>query len=119
MAPKWIIGIITIYLAILLATTITNQANQFTTSTVADLQAMAQPSGTDLTSLGSGLSAGGDFSLVTNVWSYIKTFIQAAFLWSPSLWTGTWYWFYWFFCFPLCVSMVITIIFVLRGVRSG
>lgn len=119
MPPKWIIGVITIYLAILLATSIANQANQFTAGEVAKLQSMTLATGTDITNIGGVGTTGGDFSLITNVWTYIKTFIQAAFLWSPSLWTGNWLWFYYFFCLPICIAMVVSIVFVLRGVRSG
>lgn len=109
MANKWIIGVITIYMAILLATTIANQANQFTTETVTALTAMAQPTGSEMATNTSNIS------MISKVWSYVVVFFQAFFLWSPTLWSGSWIWFYYFFCLPITLSMVYGVVSMLRG----
>jgi hypothetical protein len=119
MATKWIIGLITIYFAILLCTTIANNANQFTSAEVARIQHLMQPIGTDITSITSTNIIGQGVSMITNVWSYVVVFLESLFLWSPSLWTGSWLWFYYFFCIPLCISIAMTVVFALRGVHSS
>lgn len=114
--------IIFLYIGCLLCGTIAEKSNQMTSARVAELQGLMQPTGTDQSALNS--DSGGSFitagaSLITNVWSYLKTFIQITFLWFPSLWSGSWLWFY--FCFPLelAIGMIISVVVMLRGVHSN
>jgi hypothetical protein len=108
-----------IYIAILFCTTVANQSSQFTTTEMARIQSMMQPTGTDITSFGTTSTIGAGYSMITNVWSYIVVFAETIFLWSPTLWSGNWYWFYLFVCVPLCIAMTIGIVQTLRGVNSG
>jgi hypothetical protein len=93
--------------------------NMFGTAEVQTITSMMQPAGTDVSSLQGPFSISGFYSLVTNVWEYIKIVIQAIFLYFPDLWTGNWIWFYFVVCLPISIAMIVSLVMVLRGTASS
>jgi hypothetical protein len=108
---SWIIFIALAYIGIFYFAGVAEYANLLNTQTVANLQALAQPHGSNWL-----LQA---VAQITEVWTYIKIFIQMVFLWNGTLWSGSWLWFYYFVCIPICIGVVMSIVFILRGVHSS
>lgn len=117
MKTSWTIGLVFFYIALLLLTSVVNQASQFTVTEVARLQGFMQPTGTDVASSSTSIPAA--LNMITNVWTYIVVYIEMIFLWSPTLWSGTWIWMYYFICLPVCIGNIISIVYIMRGVANG
>jgi hypothetical protein len=67
-------------------------------------------------------SAGSTSSLTTifiQVGTYLTTFVNAIFLYSPTVFAGNWFWVWQFICFPISVSFVIVILTIVRGVHAS
>jgi hypothetical protein len=108
---SWIIFIAFAYIAIYYFAGVAEYANLMNAQTVANLQALGQPHGSNWL-----LQA---VAQITEVWTYIKIFIQMLFLWNGTLWTGYWLYFYFAVCLPICIGVVMSIVFILRGVHSS
>ena len=111
MKTSWIIFIIFAYIGIFYFAGVAEYANLMNATQVAHLQSLAQPEGTNWV-----LQA---VSQITKVWNSMMVFIQMVFLWNGTLWTGAWLWFYYFVCLPICIGVVMSIVFILRGVHSS
>ena len=111
MKTSWIIFIVLVYIAIFYFAGVAEYANQMNATTVASLQSLGQPEGTNWVLQG--------VSQIVRVWDYIKVFIQMLFLWNGTLWTGYWLYFYFAVCLPICIGVVMSILFILRGVHSS
>jgi hypothetical protein len=57
-------------------------------------------------------------SLIVDVWTYMKIFIDMLFLY-PDYWTGYWIWFYAVVCMPVMVGVVFGIVTIMRGVSNA
>lgn len=120
MKTSWFIGLMMLYITLYILSSIAAQSNMVTATQISAIQGFMQPVGTDMSSASTsttGISAA--FVLITNVWSYLRPIIEAIFLWNASLWTGNWIWFYYCVCMPISVGMIVSIVFVLRGVANG
>lgn len=97
------------YIGILYFTGIMELSNLLSTAEAARLQALGQPTGTDFNLV----------SFIIQVWAYMKPFIQAIFLYNPTIWSGYWIWFYYIVCIPIMVGLVFSIVSIMRGVGSS
>lgn len=111
MKTSWIIFIGMVYLAILYFSGIMEQTNNINSSVASNFMALNTPSGTNFM----GVLA----TDIVNVWNYLLHFFPMLFLWNPSIWTGYWLYFYYIFCIPICIGMVMSIVFILRGVHNS
>lgn len=111
MKTSWIIFIILVYIAIFYFAGVAEYANQMNAATVAHIQSLGQPEGTNWVLQG--------VSQINKVWDYMMVFIQMVFLWNGTLWTGVWLYFYFVVCLPICIGVVMSIVFILRGVHSS
>jgi len=119
MKTSWIIGIVSLWFVLWILSSIAAQANLITSTQVGQVQTLAQPTGTDVSTFGGSTTIGQAYSLITNVWAYIFGFLQMLFLWFPTLWVGTWLWFYYVVCLPISIALIISIVFIFRGVHSA
>ena len=119
MKTSWFIGLISLWFVMMILSGIAEQSNLVTSTVVESVQGLVQPEGTDVGSISTGAGTSAAYSIVTSVFSYLGPFFQMVFLWHPTLWTGSWFYFYLVFCLPIAVAMVISIVFVFRGVNSG
>jgi hypothetical protein len=116
---SWIIGIMSLYMVCLVVCSIIEQTNLVTSASVASLQGMMQPEGSDVSNLLQNVPVlSGAVSLITMVWSYLKPVIEAIFLYFPDLWNGPWLWFYFIFILPISIGFVVSVVFILRGVPN-
>ena len=111
MKTSWLIFMIFTYIAIFYFAGVAEYANLMNALTMHNLQALAQPTGTNWFLQG--------VSQINALWDFFVNLIKMLFLWNGTLWTGYWYYFYLFFCLPLCVGIVISLVFILRGVHSS
>ena len=111
-------AVMTIYMVMQLFISVAEEGNSVDATKIEQVQGLLQPAGTDVSALENIPLLGGAYSLITNVWDYCKGVIEIIFLWSPSLWSGNWYWFWLLFCLPVAVGMVASLVFILRGVPS-
>jgi hypothetical protein len=116
---SWIIGIMSLWVVCYILCSVIEESNLFTSAQTSTVQGFMQPTGTDITTIDNMSSIGQAISLITNVWSYIKPFIQAVFLYFPDLWNGAWLWFYYIVIMPISVAMIVSIVFIFRGVHSA
>jgi hypothetical protein len=108
---SWIIFIALAYIAIFYFAGVAEYANQVNATVAANLQSLGQPTGTNWLLQ--------QVAQISEVWNYIKVFIQMVFLWNGTLWAGSWLWFYYAVCLPICIGVVMSIVFILRGVHSS
>jgi hypothetical protein len=99
------------YIAIHYFAGVAEYSNLMNAQTVASIQALAQPTGTNWILQG--------VSQISAAWDFFSNFIKMLLLWNGTLWVGSWLWFYYFVCLPICAGVVISIVFVLRGVHSS
>lgn len=119
MKTSWIIGIVSLWVVCYILCSVIENTNLFTSEQTGMIQSMLQPEGTEITSIENASSIGQAYSLITNVWSYLISVIKVIFLWFPDLWSGNWIWFYYCFIAPLSIGLIVSIVFILRGVQSG
>jgi hypothetical protein len=110
MKTSWIIFIAMIYAAIFYFSGVAEYTNNLDSSVMLRMQNLGQPTGTNF---GVGLT-----SQIVLVWDYMVNFIKMVFLWNPTLWSGSWYYFYVFVCLPVCIGVVFSIVTIMRGVHS-
>ncbi len=103
------------YIVMQLLITVAEQGNAFTGAKVEEMQEMLQPTGSDVNTFDNLPIVGG----ITKAWDYFKRFIEIVFLWSPTMWSGNWVWFWWVFCFPIACGMIASVVSMIRGVSSG
>ena len=111
MKTSWIIFILMVYIGIFYFAGVAENASLINAQTAAQLQSLGQPTGTNWLVQ--------QVSQISQVWTYIQTFIQMIFLWNGTIWTGSWLWFYYMVCLPICGGVVMSIVFILRGVHSS
>ena len=100
-----------VYIAIQYFSSVAEYANNVNGTVAAQIQTLQTPTGTNFFS---ALASGIKF-----VWDYLTVVIKWIFLWNPTLWSGNWLWFYYFVCMPICISLIISIVFILRGVHNS
>lgn len=86
---------------------IAEQRNMLDATSIANIQNLVQPTGTNFFETAS--------AFVVNVWTYMVGFIKMVFLWYPTVWTGYWLWFYYIVCFPIAIGVVFGIVTIMRG----
>jgi hypothetical protein len=59
------------------------------------------------------------WAVIVGVASYIALFFQIIFLWCPTVFSSYGMWFWWYICLPVDIGMVLSIIFIVRGVHSS
>ena len=111
MKTSWLIFMIFAYIAIFYFAGVAEYANLMNATTVANIQALAQPTGTNWLLQG--------ISQISAAWDFFVNLIKMLFLWNGTLWVGSWLWFYYFVCLPLCAGIVLSLVFILRGVHSS
>ena len=57
-------------------------------------------------------------TILVNIGSFFVALVKAFFLYSPTVFAGTWLWFWEFVCFPISISFIVVIATILRGVHS-
>ncbi len=119
MKTSWIIGIMMLWVVCYLLCSVIEGTNLFGSAQTGTIQGMMQPAGTDVSSFEDTSAIGQAYSLITNVWSYIKPVIQAIFLFFPDLWNGVWLWFYYIVIMPISVGLIVSLVFIFRGVHSA
>ena len=110
MRTGWIVGIVMIYIAMAYFGITAEMGSSLGASPLATIDTLMKP---EFTNFEVGLS-----TLITNVGTYILAFLQIVFLWFPTLWSGTWIWFYFFVILPMVVGMTLGLVMVMRGVGS-
>ena len=113
MKTSYFIYAITLWLVCLLFCSVAEQQNLIGSTQMGQLQTLIQPIIAENSSLISAV-----FAYVTNAGEYVKTIINILFLYFPTLWTGTWLWFWVILLLPVSCSMVITLVLALRGTSS-
>jgi hypothetical protein len=58
-------------------------------------------------------------TIFTGIRDGMLGFIKLLFLYDPSVWAGGWIWVWVFVCLPLGIGMMLSLIFIIRGVGSG
>lgn len=114
MKHSWVWGVIAFYLLILGIEMMVTGGSAFSSTGQSNLEAMMSPTLTNQSGVVAAV-----WSTATQVASYFITFIQAIFLWSPSIFTGYLVWLWVYICLPTTITMIIGIIIVLRGGSSG
>lgn len=110
MKSSWLAGIVLLYVGLLFLSMVAENNSAIGASDINLFNGILNPQGTDFSN---PLVA--TYSLMTDVWQYVKLFIQIVFLWFPDLWTGSWIWFYYFVAFPISAMMIFSFISLLRG----
>ena len=111
MKTSWIIFIILVYATIFYFAGVAEYNSLITPSFAANAQALGNLQGTDWLTQG--------VSEVVAAWDTIKNFIPMIFLWNGTLWVGSWLYFYYFVCLPICGGMGLSLLFILRGVHNS
>lgn len=111
MKTAWLIFMVFAYIAIFYFAGVAEYKNLMDAQTVANIQALTQPSGTNW--LIQGLSQ------LNAAWDFFVNFIKMVLLWNGTLWVGSWLWFYYCVCLPICAGIVISLAFILRGVHAS
>jgi len=119
MKQSWVIAVVTLYVVFHLLGSVAEGSLSITSSQVSQAQGLMQPIMTDVSPLNSIPVIGLAVSLITNIGSYFISFMMMVFLWYPTLWSGTWMWFYWLFVMPVSIGMIMAIVTMLRGSQSG
>jgi hypothetical protein len=58
----------------------------------------------------------GSANFIPKLVEYIQVFMSVLLLWSPTIFSGYYLWVWWIVCFPVCVSMIVGVIMLIRGV---
>ncbi len=114
MKTSWIIGALMFYLGILFVEMVMTGSAIFAAGVTANQGILTSPTITGTT----GVIAQA-FTFVSNVKAYLEVLVPMLLLWSPTVFSGVMGWFWWFICFPLDVGLVVSIIWIARGVGSS
>lgn len=114
MKTSWIIGIVTLYLIIFAVEMMVTKGTAFSSGVNGQLNSMMGISMANYSNSNTAF-----VSLIINAGTYIMTFINVVFLWSPTVFAGYGIWFWQFICLPVSIGTVISMVQVIRGVRSG
>lgn len=114
MKQSWIIGSITLWLLIFVMEMMATGGTAFNQTVVNDMNVMTAPSLVNFSGALSALS-----TVITNLGTFFSTFISGLFLWSPTVFTGNWIWFWQLVCFPIAVSFIMVIVSIARGVHAS
>lgn len=114
MKTSWIIGIMSLYLLILGAELMLTEGTAFSAGTREQMQTLLSPVMANYSNTTTAFA-----STIINGGAIIMTFLNAVFLYSPTLFAsyGMWFWFY--ICLPIAVGTIISIVQVFRGVPAG
>jgi hypothetical protein len=85
----------------------------FNTTGFTYLDALMSPNFTNVASVVSAF-----WSLITGVAFLLKELVQILFLWSPEVWTGNYIYVWFIICLPLGLSIVLGLVFIMRGVGN-
>jgi hypothetical protein len=108
---SWIIFIVFVYASIFYFGGVAEYNNLFTPAIASNFKALLTPTGTNFFVAG--------VMEIVNVWDFVLNLIKMIGLWNGTLWVGSWLYFYWFVCLPVAIAMVVTLVFVLRGVHNS
>ena len=111
MKTSWFIFVGMVYIAIQYFSGVAEYANNINGTVASQVQALQTPTGTNYFSAAA--------SAIVFVWDYIVIVIKWIFLWNPTLWSGNWIYFYYCVCMPICIALIISIVFVMRGVHNS
>ncbi len=122
MKTSWIIGCVMMYLLIFFLELFATGGHVFSTTTSSNMTNMATTNQASLMAPTFAESTNvftGAWAVVTGVAPYLKIILQMLFLWMPTVFAGYLVWFWWFICFPIDCGMVVSIVFIARGVHSA
>jgi hypothetical protein len=111
MKTSWVIGLVMFYLLILGLEMVMTGSTTFAPSVTSQQSVLTSP--TIVTETNVVTQAVAFFS---NLGDYISVLIPMLGLWSPTVFSGIMLWVWWFVCFPIDVGIVVTILWILRGV---
>ena len=111
MKTSWIIFVVFAYIAIYYFANVAEYNPIWSPAVISNVQQLAQPTVTNWFIAG--------VMQIVLLGDYVVKFIQMVFLWNGTLWSGSWLYFYYFVCLPICTGVVMSIVFVLRGVHNS
>ncbi len=114
MKTSWIIGVVMMYILILSVELVVTGGTAFGTTAQGNLNGLTSNT---MTNYSSGTSA--FTAIFSQAGSYFMTFLNAVMLWSPTLFSGYYVYFWLFFCLPIDIGMVMSIAQVARGVHAS
>ena len=112
MKQSWIIGTIMLWLVIFTAELMATGGSAF--AHASDLNAVASPAFVNQSGVVSAIS-----SVMTAIGSFFVSLVQIIFLWSPTVFAGSWIWVWEYICLPIAISFIVVIATVIRGVHSS
>ena len=115
MRQAWAVGYVMLYVILFIVDSVVTGGNSLGTTQMSPLNQMLHPTFINQTNVFTSLT-----SLISNIGTYFILFIEVIFLWYPSLWVaGLGLWTYTIAILPISIGGVISIVIMLRGVRSG
>ncbi len=122
MKSSWVMAIVMLYLVIFACEMFATGGTVFGAVTSSGMHNVATENQStliipQLTNSGNVITQA--WTIITNVGTYLATFIGILFLWAPTVWSGYMAWVYWFICFPVSCMMVFAIVSLARGVHSA
>ncbi len=122
MKTSWMIGCIMAYLLIFAAEMVATGGTVFNATTASGISNVAAVNQTGLMAPTIQESTNvftAAWAVIAGVAAYLRLILQMLALWSPTIFVGDYLWFYWFICFPVAAGMVVSIVFIVRGVHSA
>lgn len=112
MKQSWIIGTIMLWLLIFTSELMATGGTAFSHQSA--LNSLASPAFVNQSGVVSAAT-----SIFVGIGSFLVSFVEAIFLWSPTVFAGHWIWAWEFICLPISISFVIVILTIVRGVHSS
>jgi hypothetical protein len=110
MKSSWIMGVIMSYLLILGIELLVTEGNLFSNPITANAGVLAQP---DIITSGSIFSQVG--AILSQLGTWISTFIQVLFLYNASVFSGYMIWVYVLICLPITIATIYGVVQLIRG----
>jgi len=110
MKGSWWPGIIMLYFILLLCAGIAEGNNQFSSANMAYLDVLKSPIITDPGSLSAVEFLGGAATFALGVGRFILAMFPILFLYSPTLYSGAWLWFYFLLPLPIALGTIISLV---------
>jgi hypothetical protein len=114
MKQSYVIGIVMLWVMALWLCCVAENNNIIGNEQTNLISVLLTPQGTDFSNPITAVT-----SIITDVWQYMKVFLQMAVLWFPDLWHGNWIWVWYVICLPLAIGMIFSIVTILRGVHNS
>lgn len=111
MKTSWIIGVVMWWIVGYICASIIQANNAFGSTQTSLIKALFTPAISD--------SSNALITVFANIGTYIKGFFQLLFLYFPSVWVGQWVWIWFIFAVPIAIGIIMTIVFIMRGVSNG